>query len=86
MEHVERVCDCGIGPGLETSALVTASNLHPPAATHQGTACNQHLCDAGGDSDKFKEINEAYDVLRDPEKRKIYDEVRCCAGLWCTAT
>lgn len=41
--------------------------------------CNQPVThfntSAGGDAEMFKEINTAYEVLRDPEKRKLYDEV-----------
>jgi molecular chaperone DnaJ len=34
----------------------------------------KHHPDAGGSEDRFKEINEAYEVLSDTEKRKQYDE------------
>jgi len=34
----------------------------------------KHHPDAGGSEDKFKEINEAYEVLSDPEKRAQYDQ------------
>lgn len=33
----------------------------------------QYHPDLGGDPEKFKQINEAYDVLSDPEKRAHYD-------------
>ena len=33
-----------------------------------------HHPDAGGDEAKFKEINEAYEVLSDKKKRQLYDQ------------
>jgi molecular chaperone DnaJ len=34
----------------------------------------KHHPDAGGSEERFKEINAAYEVLSDPDKRKQYDE------------
>src|SRR5439155_10367862 len=41
-----------------------ARQYHPDVAKNKATA-----------EEKFKEINEAYEVLGDPEKRKKYDEL-----------
>lgn len=37
-------------------------------------AAVEHHPDKGGDSEKFKEASEAYEVLKDPAKRKQYDQ------------
>src|SRR5688572_29904357 len=37
-------------------------------------AAVEHHPDKGGDETKFKEVNEAYEVLSNPDKRKRYDQ------------
>lgn len=49
---------------LKSAFRKLARKFHPDTATDKKTA-----------EEKFKEINEAYEVLGDPEKRKKYDEL-----------
>lgn len=41
---------------------------------------HQHHPDKGGDAAKFQEINQAYQILSDPEKRARYDQFGAAGG------
>lgn len=51
---------------------MSTDRLHPqPSRRHRH---HQNHPDKGGDPEVFKEITMAYEVLSDPEKRKLYDK------------
>ena len=49
---------------IKTAYRRLARKYHPDVSTEAGA------------EDKFKAVNEAYEALRDPEKRKAYDQLR----------
>ena len=49
----------------------TASDSEIKSAYRQ--LAMQHHPDRGGDSEKFAQINEAYEVLKDPQRKSAYD-------------
>ena len=42
---------------------------------HYRSLAQQHHPDKGGDEERFKAIKKAYEILIDPDKRRLYDEV-----------
>lgn len=55
-----------LGIGRQASSEEIKKAFHKKA--------HQHHPDKGGDADKFKEINEAYQVLNNADKRRRYDQ------------
>src|SRR5947199_663686 len=56
-----------LGIGKEASADEIKKAFRRQAIQH-------HPDKEGGDEAKFKEVNEAYEVLKDPSKRQRYDQ------------
>jgi len=71
----------GRGPRKEVNTTKLYETLNVPKGSdpkaikkaYRKLAMTHHP-DKGGNADKFKEITKAYEILSDPEKRKVYDE------------
>jgi DnaJ homolog subfamily C member 9 len=58
--------------GAKGLRLVRTQRLTVSRSAYMQKALREHP-DKGGDADRFKALTVAYDVLRDPERRKLYD-------------
>jgi len=57
----------------ETLGISKSASQDEIKKAYRKLAMQHHPDRGGGDGDKFKEINEAYQVLSDPQKRQQYD-------------
>ena len=69
MEFKDYYSILGVEPGAGDAEIKTAyrrlaRKYHPDVSKEAGA------------EDKFKAVNEAHEALRDPEKRKAYDQLR----------
>ncbi|CAZ97207.1 J domain-containing protein [Zobellia galactanivorans] len=85
-EKIEKDNDAQIANEKERGERQTTVKLTPReieikaeayvySSAYKKIALKQHP-DKGGDAEKFKQTNAAYDILKDPEKRREYDKKR----------
>jgi hypothetical protein len=74
------------GKMLKKNDYYATLQVHPKASDVVIAKAYRELCklyhpDAGGSFDQMRRLNEAYEVLRDPERRRAYD-LQCGRLSW----
>lgn len=59
----------------EILGLDKSASIEDIKRAYKKLALKYHPDKNGGDSDMFRKINEAYQFLGDPEKKRVYDEI-----------